>query len=351
MSTIQVGFVGVGMMSQVAHIPAFQRASGAELTAIASSRPVLLGQVADRFGIARRYASHEELGRDPEVDLVMVVVPPELNPDICISLLEAGKHVICEKPVSLSSAAAQRMADAQKASGKQLLVGFMKRHDAGVQAAKAVVDRWLASGEAGALLYARAHAFIGGDWTGNIEGLMPVLTSDEPSSDKPADVIADCVPAQHAGMWGECYFHNHVHSHDMDLLAHFLGRDCSVSYADWSTATKLVVFDFGGVPATLETAKAGSNARWDEELKVYFEGGWVHVKLPPPLLINAPAQVEVYWMGERQEVCDVHAPYSWSFLRQAQNAVDVVAGTAEPICTIEDGVVQVRMTEATFGRV
>ena len=351
MPPVRVGFFGVGMMSPVAHIPAFQRATGAEVTAIASSRPQLLNQVADRFGIAKRYASAAELGADPELDLAAVIAPPEINPELCIGLLEAGKHVFCEKPVALSVAAAQRMADAAVASGKHLLVGFMKRHDAGVQAAKAVVDRWLATGEAGALLYARGHAFLGGDWTGNVEGLMPVLTSDEPKSEKTADAIPPSVPVGHDGMWGDYYFHNHVHSHNMDLLAHFLGPQFSVKHADWSGAVKLVVFDFGGVPATLETSKCDTNRRWDEEMKVYFERGWVHIKLPPPLLINAPAQVEVYWMGERQEVCDVHTPYSWSFLRQAQNAVDVVAGSAAPICTIEDGLRQVAMTEAVFGKV
>jgi predicted dehydrogenase len=66
------------------------------------------------------------------------------------------------------------------------------------------------------------------------------------------------------------------------------------------------------------------------------------------MLINSPAQVEVYRMGERQELCDVRAPYSWSFLRQAQNAVDAVRGTAVPLCTIADGLEQLRLTEAIY---
>lgn len=198
------------------------------------------------------------------------------------------------------------------------------------------------------MLFARAHSFIGGDWLANIGGLLPQVKTDEKPSEKPAVSLPEWLSEEYGGQWGPYYFFNHVHSHDMDLLTYFLGREFEVRHADWSRATKLALLDFDGVAANLEVARAGANRRWDEELRIYFEHGWVHVQVPPPMLINAPAQVLVYHMGERQEVCDVHAPYSWSFLRQAQGAVDAVLGKAAPLCTIEDGVAQMRMTEGIF---
>lgn len=348
MSDVRVGFVGAGYMAQVAHIPCFQQAAGAKVTALASSRPRLLNQVADRFGIEKRYASHSELGADPDIDLAVVVVPPELNVDICAELLEAGKDVICEKPVSLRATDAERLRDISVRTGKRLLVGFMKRFDLGVRAAKAVVDGWLATGEAGRLLYARAHSFIGGDWQGNIGALFSTIKTDEPMSAKPATPMPDWLLEKYAGAWGPYYFTNHVHSHDMDLLGYFLGRDFRVCDADWSRDVKRVCLEYGDAVAQLETAKCGANTRWDEDLTLYFEGGSVRVKLPPPLLINVPAEVEIYAMGDRQEIRLPQVKYSWSFLEQAQNAVDVAAGKAEPICTIDDGLTQVRMTEAIF---
>ena len=335
-------------MSQAAHIRCFQQAEGAEVLALASSRPGLLAEVADRFGVPRRYGSHIDVAGDPDIDIAAVIVPPEYNARICIDLLEAGKHVFCEKPVSLCTRDAQKMLDAATASDRHLMVGFMKRSDAGVQAAVSVVDRWRASGEAGELLFARMHAFIGGDWTANIEGLFSVSESDEPMTEKERSGEPEWLPPPLAGQWGEYYFFNHVHSHDMDLLAHLLGTEFTVAYVDWSGPAKLARLEFGGVPANLEVAKAGNNNRWDEDLTVYFEHGWVHIKLPPPMLINVPAQVEVYQMGQRQELSDVHARYGWSFLRQAQNTVDVVLGKAEPVCTIGDGLAQVRMSEEIF---
>ncbi len=351
MSTLRVGFVGAGMMAQSAHIPGFQRAEGCEVVALAEARPRLRQLAADRFGIGKRYESHEELKADPEIDLAAIIVPPECNPPLCIELLEAGKHVFCEKPVSLAAADAQRMADAAAANGRLLLVGFMKRHDAGVQAAKALVDGWLATGEVGAPLFARVHAFLGGDWVANIEGLAPVIKTDDPTGPAPTLSFPEWLPAEQAGMWGPYYFLNHVHSHDMDLLCHFLGSEWSVVHADWSRATKTALLDFNGTAATLEIGKAGTNNRWDEEMTLYFEHAVLHVQLPPPLLINSPARVEVYTMGEKQQVCDLHARYSWSFLRQAQGAVDAALGKCEPLCTIADAVNQMRMTEALFAHV
>jgi len=348
MEQVRVGFVGAGMMSQTTHIPCFQQAQGAQVTAVASSRPALLAHVADRFAIRKRYAGHRDLAQDPDIDLAAVIVPPEVNVDICIDLVEAGKHVFCEKPVSLSAEDARRMADAASASNRLLMVGFMKRFDSGVLAAKGVVNDWRASGEMGKPLLARAHSFIGGDWTANVEALMPVIKTDEAMSDKPLTDLPEWVPEKYAGPWGPYYFLNHVHSHDMDLLNYFLGPQFEVLNADWRHDAKIVTLDFEGVPAIIEVGKCSQNNRWDEELTVYFEGGSVCVKLPPPMLINVPARVEVYHMGARQQVCDLHAPYGWSFLNQAQNAVDAVAEKAGPICTIQDGIAQVSMTEGIF---
>lgn len=352
MCAVRVGFVGAGMMAQVAHIPGFQQASGSEVIGLASTRPQLLAQVADRFAIPRRYASHLELAADPDVDLAAVIAPPELNVAYCLALLEAGKHVFCEKPVALCVADAQRLADAARANDRRLMVGFMKRSDAGVQAAKALVDQWLETGEAGKFLYARAHSFTGGDWLGNIAGLLPTLKTDEPTTPKQRTKGPDWLPERYGKeplTFASAYYaFNHVHSHDMDLLNHFLGSDFEVLYADWSRPTRLALFDFAGKQAALEIGGPMPNNRWDEEIKLYFEHGWVYVQLPPPMLINVPATVEVYRMSGQQELADVRAPYSWSFLRQAQNAVDVVAGKAEPACTIEDGVAQLQMTEAIF---
>ncbi len=348
MSDVRVGFVGAGFMAQLAHITCFQQAEGAEVTAIASSRPKLLVQVANRFFIDKRYPSYQEIGQDPDIDLAAVIVPPEINVRICTELLEAGKHVFCEKPVAISAADARRLADAAKAAGRHLLVGFMKRFDAGVQAAKNVVSEWQSSGEAGNLLYARVHSFIGGDWTANIEGLFPVIKTDEPMSTKEHGHFPEWLNAEEARSWSPYYFFNHVHSHDMDLIGFFLGSDFEVTYADWSHEAKFAALDFAGTPATIEVGKCSENHRWDEELAIYFEGGSVHISLPPPMLVNMPAVVKVYYMGDRQEVCDVHARYSWSFLNQAQNAVDVVARKAAPICTSDDGLAQLRMIEAIF---
>jgi predicted dehydrogenase len=351
MEPVRVGFFGVGMMAQACHIQAFQRATGCEVAALASARPQLLAAVADRFAVPTRYASHLDLAADPDIDLVAVIAPPEVNVAVCCDLLAAGKHVFCEKPVGVSVDDALRLQEAATAADRHLLVGFMKRFDAGVQAARQVARGWLQTGEAGKLLMARAHSFIGGDWTANIEGLFPILKTDEPVAPRPLTSPPDWLPAHLGGLWNPFYFFNHVHSHDMDLLNYFLGPDFTVVHADWSRDAHIALLDYAGVLATLTVGGPMANNRWDEELRLYFEHGWVHVQLPPPMLINVPAEVTVYRMGERQEVADVRAPYSWSFLRQAQNAVDVVAGSAEPLCTIADGLAQVRMTEAIFRQV
>ncbi|MBC7287265.1 MAG: Gfo/Idh/MocA family oxidoreductase, partial [Armatimonadetes bacterium] len=107
---VRVGIVGAGFMAQAAHIHCFQLAEGCEVVALASSRPSLREQVAARFRIPRQYDSWASMARDPDIDAAVVLLPPEFNPDVVCSLLEAGKHVFAEKPMALSWKSAQRMA-------------------------------------------------------------------------------------------------------------------------------------------------------------------------------------------------------------------------------------------------
>ncbi len=84
-----------------------------ELVALAEPRAALLGQVADRYGVARRYASHRGLADDPEVEAVMVSGHYSGQGEIAAELLAAGKHVLVEKPMATTVEQAERMLRAE----------------------------------------------------------------------------------------------------------------------------------------------------------------------------------------------------------------------------------------------
>lgn len=352
---VRVGIVGAGFMAQAAHIHCFQLAEGCEVLAIASGRPQLRGQVAARFSIPRQHDSWAQLAADEDVDAAVVLLPPEFNPDVVCGLLEAGKHVFAEKPMALSLAQAERMADTAARNQRLLMMAFMKRYDTGIERAKQFWDEVVASGGMGELICGRAWCLLGGNWTANQHLLVPVIRTQEPHAPKPiADLGPDWLPQRlREGMPGFAspyYAFNHVHSHNVNLLRHFLGDDWEVLYADFRHRSKMVHLRFGQALVHIEVGTGTSAYAFEEGMRFYFERGWIEIIPPPPLLMQGAARVTVYRDGEMMTLSQPLGDWDWSFRRQAQHFIDCVRNGTQPRSSGADGVGDLRMVEAIFQR-
>jgi predicted dehydrogenase len=98
-----------------------------EIAAVASRSAERAGAFADRFAIPTRYGDYDALAADPEVDVVYVATPHSRHEAVTISFVEAGKHVLCEKPFALNARQARRMADAARAQGVFLMEAIWSR--------------------------------------------------------------------------------------------------------------------------------------------------------------------------------------------------------------------------------
>jgi predicted dehydrogenase len=108
--------------------PAIQRSRNGEVVAIASRDPDRATAAAVELGIAAAYGSYEALLAADDVDAVYLPLPNDLHAPWTIAAVEAGKHVLCEKPLAMSAAQAAEMAAAAEAAGVQLAEAFMYRH-------------------------------------------------------------------------------------------------------------------------------------------------------------------------------------------------------------------------------
>src|SRR5689334_23839210 len=131
MKTIRLGYVGAGYLAQRVHLPNLTNIEGIELAALAEVRPKLAALVAKRFGIPAVHADHKALAADATLDGVCLSGHFAGQGEIARELLAAGKHVFMEKPMAVSVAQAERILAAEQKSGKRLMVGYMKRYDAG----------------------------------------------------------------------------------------------------------------------------------------------------------------------------------------------------------------------------
>jgi predicted dehydrogenase len=109
--TVRVGVIGTGFARRV-QLPALRLVPEAVVTAVASASRERARAVAAEFGIPHAFGSGEELARSPAVDLVLVSSTPDAHARHAIAALDAGKHVLCEKPMALNVPEAERMVQA-----------------------------------------------------------------------------------------------------------------------------------------------------------------------------------------------------------------------------------------------
>lgn len=150
----RIAFIGCGAVAQ-RHMQHLKNVAGAQVVAVADVSDWWLEKTKKDFAVPRLFKDYRQMLREmPEIDAIDVCTPNSLHAPHTIEALEAGKHVMVEKPMAMNAAEAQRMLDASKRAGRQLVVGFQHRFEA---KSKMLRDR-IASGEFGKILYVRCQA-------------------------------------------------------------------------------------------------------------------------------------------------------------------------------------------------
>jgi predicted dehydrogenase len=155
-NSVKVAIIGCGGIAKGKHLPSLSKLEQVELVAFCDIVLERAQQAAEKYGIAgaKVYESYIELLKDRSIDVIHVCTPNESHADISIAALEAGKHVMCEKPMAKTAADARRMVEAAKRTGKKLTVGYNNRFRPDSQYLKKVTE----AGELGDIYFAKAHA-------------------------------------------------------------------------------------------------------------------------------------------------------------------------------------------------
>ncbi|RFC68938.1 MULTISPECIES: Gfo/Idh/MocA family protein [Mesorhizobium] len=138
---LRVGVLGCGPIAQAAHFESCTKARNAELFAICDVADDLRERMAAMFQPRKSYADYGDMLADPDVDAIVVATSDAFHVRACEMALEAGKHVLCEKPLGVAVEEVEQLGEAVRKSGKVLQVGHMKRFDPGIEAAKAFIDQ------------------------------------------------------------------------------------------------------------------------------------------------------------------------------------------------------------------
>lgn len=153
---LKVGIVGCGGIANGKHLPALSHIKEVEMVAFCDIIVERAEKAAKEYGAegARVYKDYKEMLEKESLDIVHVLTPNREHAPISIDAMEAGCHVMCEKPMAKSYADAKAMLDAHKRTGKKLTIGYQNRFRPDSQYLKRACER----GDLGDIYYAKAHA-------------------------------------------------------------------------------------------------------------------------------------------------------------------------------------------------
>jgi len=165
MAKLRVGVIGCGSIAIHRHLPEYQRNINVELAAVCDINEERVQVTAEKYG-AKAFTSYEELISSGLVDAVSVCTPNYLHAPVTIAALNAGLHVLCEKPMATSKLEAEEMVAAAKANGKKLMIAHNQRFVPSHQRARLLIQ----NGEIGKIYSFRTAFGHGGPEGWSIDG-------------------------------------------------------------------------------------------------------------------------------------------------------------------------------------
>jgi predicted dehydrogenase len=153
---LRVAIVGTGGIANGKHMPALSKQPQVEMVAFCDIIEERAQKAAKEYGVegAKVYTDYRQLLEDKSIDVVHVCTPNDSHAEISIAAMEAGKHVMCEKPMAKTAEGARRMVETAKRTGKKLTIGYNNRYRPDSLHLKAICE----SGQLGEIYFAKALA-------------------------------------------------------------------------------------------------------------------------------------------------------------------------------------------------
>jgi predicted dehydrogenase len=153
---LKVGIIGCGGIANGKHMPSLSKLDSVEIVAFCDIVKEAAEDAAKKFGIKDSFVctDYRDLLKDKAIDVVNICTPNRSHGFITVDALEAGKHVMCEKPMAKTAEDARKMVEAARRTGKKLTIGYQNRFSAEAQHLYKICRR----GDLGEIYFAKAHA-------------------------------------------------------------------------------------------------------------------------------------------------------------------------------------------------
>ncbi|MEP7075703.1 MAG: Gfo/Idh/MocA family oxidoreductase [Acidobacteriota bacterium] len=318
---IKWGLIGAGDIARKRVAPALRDLPNCELVSISRSRSDLAETFAKEFGARKWFADWLELIADDEIDAVYLATPVYLHAEQTIAAAEAGKHILCEKPMALNAAECDRMIAASRANNVKLGVAYYRRFYPVIARMKEIID----AGEIGAVSVAQANAFEFFDPTPD-NSRNWLLEKDKSGGGPMMDFGCHRIEV-FINLFGR------VRTVKSLVSNHIFHREVE----DTASAT----FDFeNGTCASLTVTHAAKES--EDTLDIYGTAGSIHIPV-----LNAGVMKVV---SEDRERIESHPPHANLHLPLIEDFADAVSTGREPQVDGNTGREVARLIDEIYGR-
>jgi predicted dehydrogenase len=341
MTRLGIGMIGAGSIANM-HLKSYVANPDVTLVGIYDQNLERAQQQAELYGAERAFATLDELLARPDIDAVSICTWNNSHAELAIAALEAGKHVLVEKPLSKTVAEAEAIAAAAQRSGKKVQVGFVRRFSSNAKVLKSFVD----AGELGEIYYAKATNVrrIGnpGGWFADSE-----RSGGGPLIDIGVHVLDLCwymMGAPRATTVSGVTFSRLGNRANVTNLARYKVADYDPALSDVEDmATALIRFD-NGASILLDTSYSLHASADRLELSVYGEKGGA--ELEPELKIVTERLDTV--LNISPQVDHTTFDFDEGFQNEIDHFVALCLGDADDIAPVEHGVEMMRILAAIY---
>jgi predicted dehydrogenase len=295
METLRVGIVGCGEVTQIIHLPSlYQLGDRFRVTALCDVSKTVLNEVADHWRVKKRFPDYRKLVEQEDVDAVLVANPHAYHAEVVLAAIEAGKHVLVEKPMCLTWREADEIVAAQSRQEVVVQVGYMRRYaPAFIQAGEMVK-------EMGPIRLARVHDVIGKNSLIIRHTSKVVRGKDVSREAKVAgkrlqkELVKEAIGEAAPSLQKAYLLLLGLGTHDISAMRELLGRPKGVLYAALRNHGRYITaaFDYGSYVCQFETG-IDSIPRFDGHLEVYGSDRVIRVQYDTPYVRNLPIRLLV----------------------------------------------------------
>lgn len=340
---LKIGIIGVGNIADC-HIKAYQNNPNVEIYAFCDLHEERLKSKGETYGVTRLYTDLEEMLALPELDAVSVCTWNSAHAPCTIAALNAGKHVLCEKPAAMNAEEAQEMADAAKKSGKLLMIGFVRRFGNDMNVLQDfIADDFFGEFYYGKAIYVRRNGAPGG-WFGDKSrsGGGPLIDLGVHVIDYARYAMGNPNPVSVYGVTYHKLGNRNEVKTSRAYLASDNGRSEDSVYNVEDLASALIRFD-NGATLNVEVSFALNIPQDRCAIELFGPKGGVVSENELKLYSVASG-----YLSDVTLQADTTAQFDMIFQNEIDHYVDCLLGKTECRSTADDGVQMMKILDAIY---